>query len=115
MTTTIEESAVQTHRIPENRPPTHPGEMLLKEFLDPLDMSQRELADRLGVHYPRVNELVNGKRGITTETALMLAKLFGTTPDLWLNLQNTWDLYETLHDPSSSEKVEGVEPLERTV
>lgn len=114
MTTTIEASTVRTHRVPENRPPTHPGEMLLKEFLEPLGMSQRELAQRLGVHYPRVNELVNGKRGITTETALMLAKLFGTTPQLWLNLQNTWDLYETLHDPDSSEKLDEVDPLERT-
>lgn len=113
MTTTIEERTIRTHRIPENRPPTHPGEMLLKEFLEPMDMSQRELAERLGVHYPRVNELVNGKRGVTTETALMLAKLFGTTPQLWLNLQNTRDLYETLHDTDSSEKLDDVEPLER--
>lgn len=113
MTTTIEESSVRTHRLPENRPPTHPGEMLRKEFLEPLGMSQRELADRLGVHYPRVNELVNGKRGVTTETAVMLAKLLGTSPELWLNLQATFDLYETLRDPSSSAKLEKVEPLEK--
>lgn len=115
MTTTIEESAVETHRIPENRPPTHPGEMLREEFLKPLDMSQRELADRMGVHYPRVNELVNGKRGVTTETAVMLAKVLGTSPQLWLNLQQTYDLYETFNDPTAAEKLKQVKPLEREV
>lgn len=112
MTTTIEESAVAAHRLPEDRPPTHPGEMLLKEFLEPIGMSQRELADRLGVHYPRVNELVNGKRGVTPETALLLAKLFGTSAQLWLNLQNSCDLYATLHDPSAEKKLAGVKPLD---
>lgn len=110
--TTIEESAVATHRIPENRPPTHPGEMLRHEFLEPLGISQRELADRMGVHYPRVNELVNGKRGVTAETAVMLARVLGTSPQLWLNLQQTCDLYETLNDPESAEKLEQVKPLE---
>lgn len=71
--------AVTDPRIPDERTPTHPGEMLMREFLQPLGMSQRELADRLGVHYPRINELVNGKREVTTETALMLSKLFGTS------------------------------------
>lgn len=113
MTTTIEESAVASHRIPEKRPPTHPGEMLLEEFLKPLGVSQRELADRMGVHYPRVNELVNGKRGVTPETAVMLAKILGTSPQLWLNLQQTWDLYQTFNDPSAGEKLERVEPIER--
>lgn len=113
MTTTIEESAVATHRIPENRPPTHPGEMLREEFLKPLGMSQRELADRMGVHYPRVNELVNGKRGVTTETAVMLAKVLGTSPLLWLNLQQTYELYETFNDPAAAEKLKRVKPLER--
>jgi addiction module HigA family antidote len=112
MTTTIEESALGTHRIPESRPPTHPGEMLRKEFLEPLGMTQRELAERLGVHYPRVNELVNGKRGVTAETALMLGKLFGTSARFWLNLQASYDLYETLHDPSTEEKLAAVTPLD---
>lgn len=112
MTTTIEESAVATHRIPENRPPTHPGEMLRQEFLEPLGMSQRELADRMGVHYPRVNELVNGKRGVTTETAIMLARVLGTSPQLWLNLQQTYELHDTLNDPASAEKLKQVKPLE---
>ncbi len=80
-------------RIPTHRPPTHPGEMLQEEFLKPLGMSQSELARRLGISFPRVNELIRGKRGVTPDTALRLARLFGTTPDVWLNLQLAWDLY----------------------
>lgn len=80
-------------RIPTHRAPTHPGEMLLEEFLNPMDLTQRELADGIRVPYQRVNELVNGRRGITPATALRLAKFFGTTPDLWMNLQLRWDLF----------------------
>jgi antitoxin HigA-1 len=80
-------------RIPTRRAPTHPGEMLLEEFLNPLGLTQRELADGIRVPYQRVNELVNGRRGITPATALRLAKFFGTTPDLWMNLQLRWDLF----------------------
>lgn len=80
-------------RIPTHRPPTHPGEMLLEEFLNPMGLTQRELADGIRVPYQRVNELVNGRRGITPATALRLAKFFGTTPDLWMNLQLRWDLF----------------------
>jgi antitoxin HigA-1 len=80
-------------RIPTHREPTHPGEMLAEEFLNPMGLSQRELADGIHVPYQRVNELVNGRRGITPSTALRLAKYFGTTPDLWMNFQLRWDLY----------------------
>ncbi|HRP08003.1 MAG TPA: HigA family addiction module antitoxin [Gemmatimonadales bacterium] len=80
-------------RIPTHKAPTHPGEVLLEEFLVPLDLSQRDLADGIGVPYQRVNELVNGRRGITPATALRLAKFFGTTADLWMNLQLRWELY----------------------
>jgi antitoxin HigA-1 len=80
-------------RIPTHAPPAHPGEMLLEEFLLPMDMTQRELADGIRVPYQRVNELVNGRRGITPATALRLAKFFGTSPDVWMNLQLRWDLY----------------------
>ncbi len=80
-------------RIPTHRPPTHPGEMLLEEFLSPMGLTQRELAEGIRVSYQRVNELVNGRRGITPATALRLAKFFGTTPDLWMNMQLRWDLY----------------------
>ncbi len=80
-------------RIPTNRTPTHPGEMLLEEFLKPMDLTQRELADGIHVPYQRVNELVNGKRGITPSTALRLSKFFGTSAGFWANLQLRWDLY----------------------
>jgi addiction module HigA family antidote len=81
-------------RVPENREPTHPGVMLAEEFLGPLGITQRELAEAIHVPYQRVNELVNGKRGVTPSTALRLARFFGTSPDFWLNLQTRWDLYK---------------------
>lgn len=80
-------------RIPTNRPPTHPGEMLVEEFLNPMQITQRELADAIHVPYQRVNELVNQKRGVTPSTALRLGKFFGMSADFWLNLQARWDLY----------------------
>jgi antitoxin HigA-1 len=80
-------------RIPTNRPPTHPGEMLLTEFLEPLGLTQKQLADSIHVPYQRINEIINGKRGVTPSTALRLAKFFGVSNDFWLNLQLRWDLY----------------------
>ncbi|MFC2172549.1 HigA family addiction module antitoxin [Acidobacteriota bacterium] len=82
-------------RIPTHREPSHPGEMLLLEFLLPMGLSQRDLADGIHVPYQRVNELVNKKRGITPSTALRLSRFFGTTPGYWLNLQQRWDLFHT--------------------
>jgi len=82
-------------RVPTHREPTHPGEMLLEEFLKPMDLTQRELAEGIHVPYQRVNELVNKRRGVTPSTALRLAKFFGTSPDFWMNLQLRWDLYRT--------------------
>lgn len=81
-------------RIPTDREPTHPGEMLVEEFLNPMQITQRELADAIHVPYQRVNELVNGKRGVTPSTALRLARFFGVSADFWLNLQMRWDLYK---------------------
>jgi addiction module HigA family antidote len=83
--------------LPKNRPPTHPGEILLHEFLRPLGITQVELAKSLGVPVQRVNTIINGKRGITAETALLLAKKFKTSPQVWLNLQNAWDLWHAAH------------------
>jgi addiction module HigA family antidote len=68
--------------------------MLLEEFLIPMEITQRELADAIHVPYQRVNEIINRRRGITPSTALRLAKFFGTSPDFWLNLQLRWDLYQ---------------------
>ena len=86
-------------RIPTHRPPTHPGEMLMEEFLKPLKISQAELSKKLGVSYPRVNELIHGKRGVTPDTALRLEQLFGMEAQFWLNLQLAWDLYHVVHSP----------------
>lgn len=82
-------------RIPTKRAPTHPGVMLLEEFLVPMGLTQRELADAIHVPYQRVNELVNQKRGVTPSTALRLACFFNMSADFWLNLQIRWDIYKT--------------------
>ena len=79
-------------RIPTSRIPTHPGEMLLEEFLKPMNLTQQDLARSIRVPYQRVNELVHGRRGITPSTALRLSKYFGTTAGFWMNLQLRWDL-----------------------
>ena len=91
-------------RVPTHREPTHPGEMLVEEFLVPMGLSQRELADGIRVPYQRVNELANGRRGVTPSTALRLAKFFGTTPDFWMNLQIRWELYRARKDESDELK-----------
>lgn len=79
-------------RIPKKRRSTHPGNMLLEEFLIPMGLTQKELADALHVPFQRVNELVAGKRGVTPGTALRLAKFFGMSAGFWLNLQMRCDL-----------------------
>jgi addiction module HigA family antidote len=81
-------------RIPTHREPTHPGKMLLEEFIEPMGITQRELATSIHVPYQRVNEIINMKRGVTPSTALRLAKFFGMSEDFWLNLQLRWDLYK---------------------
>ncbi len=96
-------------RIPTNGPPTHPGEMLLEEFLKPLEISQMELAQRIGVSYPRVNELIHGKRGMAPDTALRLEKLLGMEAEFWLNLQLMWDLYHAAHSLAA----EAINKIER--
>lgn len=80
-------------RVPTHRAPTHPGEMLLEEFLVPMGLGRRELAQAIYVPYQSVNELVNGRRSITPSMALRLAKFFGVSADFWMNLQLRWDLY----------------------
>ena len=80
-------------RIPTDRQPTDPGEMLLKEFLQPLGLTQRDLSSAIQVPYQPVNEVVRGRRGITPGTAMRLSRFLGTTPAFWLNLQLRRDLY----------------------
>ena len=79
-------------RIPTHRAPTHLGEMLRDECLNPTGLTQRELADGIHVPYHRVHELVSGRRGVTPHTALRLAKFLGTSPDVWMNVELRWDL-----------------------
>jgi antitoxin HigA-1 len=81
--------------LPENRIPTHPCEVLSEEFLKPLGLTQVALAAHLGVPVQRINELVRGKRGVTPDTAWLLAGAFGTTPEFWINLQTAHDLAVT--------------------
>lgn len=96
-------------RIPTNREPTHPGEMLREEFLVPLGVTQRELANAIHVPYQRVNELVSGKRGVSPATALRLAQAFSTDPGFWMNLQLRWDLYHAQR--AEARQLQDIHPL----
>ena len=100
-------------RVPTNRTPTHPGEMLLEEFLIPMNITQRELAKAIHVPYQRINDLVNGRRGATPSSALRLAKFFGNSPDFWMNLQLRWDLY--FAQQSESKVIETIQPYNHHV
>ena len=82
--------------LPKKRPPTHPGEMLLKEFLEPLSVSQKDFAKHLGWTYARLNEIVNSRRGVSAKSALAFGEALGTGPEFWLNLQRDWDLWHSL-------------------
>lgn len=95
--------------LPEHRPPTHPGEMLQEEFLKPLGIPQTEFAKRIGVSYVRLNAIVNGRRGVTSNTALRLERATGMDADFWLGLQADWDLWHELHSPEARE----IEEIER--
>lgn len=91
--------------IPSHRRPTHPGEMLLEEFLKPKNITQVEAAEKMGISFNRLNELINGKRGVTADTALRLALLLKTSPEFWMNLQTTYDLHEAAMKDSALAKV----------
>lgn len=78
--------------IPDKRIPAHPGEILLEEFLVPLELTQVQLAKHLGLPTQRINEIINGKRGVSPETALLLSGALETSPEFWLNLQSAYDL-----------------------
>ncbi len=93
------------------RKPVGAGEILTEEFLVPLGLTQSPLAEAMGVQRKHVNELCNGRRSVTVPTALILAKMLGTTPDFWLNIQRRCDLWEALHSPSERERVERAKPI----
>jgi len=100
-------------RLPTHRPPTHPGEMLLEEFLKPLGISQSAFARQLDVSFPRLNEIINGKRSVTTDTALRLARVTGMSAEFWLGLQQDWDLWHALRS-EEADAIAKLEPLAQT-
>ena len=95
-------------RVPKYRPPTHPGEMLQEEFLIPMALTQRELATAIHVPYQRINEIINGRRGITPGTALRLGRFFGMTAAFGVNLQLRWDLYYA--QQSEQQELDKIQP-----
>ena len=99
-------------RVPTHREPTHPGEMLLEEFLKPIGLSQQDLARSIQVPYQRINEIVNRRRGVTPATALRLGRYFGNTAAFWMNLQLRWDLYHA--QTSEKETLRKIQPLQTT-
>lgn len=107
------ETPLVRRRLPTEVPPTHPGEMLLEEFLKPLGISQSAFAIRLGVSFPRLNEVIRGKRAVTPDTALRLAQVTGMSADFWLGLQSDWDLWHALRS-AEARQIAKLSPLPRT-
>ena len=107
---TTDESPLVAKRLPSDRPPTHPGEMLLEEFLKPLGVSQSALAIRLGVSFPRLNEVIRRRRSVTPDTALRLARVVGMSADFWLGLQQDWDLWHAMRSDKAA-AIADLEPL----
>ena len=95
-------------RLPRNRPPTHPGEMLFEEFVKPLGLTQAELARRLGVSYPRLNEIIKGRRSVTPDTALRLSRVLGIPA----GLQQDWDLWHAMNSPEAKQ-IKRLKPIPR--
>jgi antitoxin HigA-1 len=93
-------------RLPKGRRPTHPGKVFHEDFLVPLGITQKEGAQRLRISYPRMNEIVKGKRTVTPETALRLARFTGTEAEFWLNLQQAVDLWDAMHTEVAAELAE---------
>jgi addiction module HigA family antidote len=107
------ESRPSSHRrLPVHRPPTHPGEMLFEEFLKPLGITQSAFAVRLGVSFPRLNEIVRGRRGVTPDTALRLERVLGMSADFWLGLQMDWDLWHAMRSKTAA-RIARLAPVSR--
>ena len=96
-------------RIPTHREPTHPGDILLEEFLEPMGITQRQLSEAIHVPYQRVNEIVSKKRGITPSTALRRAKFFGVSEDFWLSVQLRCDLYKARK--TEAKEIKAIRPI----
>jgi addiction module HigA family antidote len=93
------------------RKPAGVGEILIEEFMAPMGLTQSALADAMGVQRKHVNELCNERRAVTVPTALILARVFGNSPDFWLNAQRRSDLWEAMHSPRERERIERARPL----
>lgn len=95
-------------RLPTHRPPTRPGDILLHDFIEPMGLSQSAVAEALGIPFQRLNGVVKGRRAVTPSTALRLARYFGTSPDVWLNLQAKVDLYGALAEEGQA--IQSIKP-----
>ncbi len=93
------------------RKPVTVGEILTEEFMEPLGLTQGELAEAMGVQRKHVNELCNNRRNVTAATALILARVFGTSPDFWLNIQRRSDIWDAMHNPKDLARIERAKPL----
>jgi antitoxin HigA-1 len=93
------------------RKPASVGEILVEEFMTPMGLTQGALAEAMGVQRKHVNELCNGRRAVTAPTALILARVFGNSPDFWLNVQRRSDLWEAMHSPRERKRIERARPL----
>ena len=95
------------------REPVSAGEILVEEFMKPMNLTQGVLAEAMGVPRKHVNELCNGRRAVTAATALILARVFGNSAEFWLNMQRRGDVWKALHSPRERERIERARPLER--
>src|ERR1700676_2313594 len=93
------------------RKPASVGEILVQEFMEPMSLTQGVLADAMGVPRKHVNELCNDRRAVTAPTALILARVFGNSPDFWLNVQRRTDLWQAMHSPRERKRIERARPL----
>jgi antitoxin HigA-1 len=93
------------------RKPATVGELLTEEFMQPMGLTQAALAEAMGVQRKQVNQLCNNRRNVTASTALILARVFGNSPDFWLNVQRRSDLWQAIHDPRERERIERAKPL----
>jgi len=97
------------------RKPASVGEILIEEFMDPMCLTQGALAEAMGVQRKHINELCNNRRAVTAPTALILARVFGNSPDFWLNVQRRTDLWEAMHSPRESQRIKRARPLNTAV
>jgi len=102
---------VKVTMLTTKRKPATVGEVLTEEFMQPLGLTQGALAEAMGVQRKHVNELCNGRRNVTAATALILARVFGNSPDFWLNVQRRTDLWEAMHSPRARKRIERARPL----